>query len=44
MGSPIDIEQKVCESTLWTFDITNTSLISPMTLSLDFQGQILKKL
>ena len=43
MGGPIDMEQKGCESidarpTLWLWTVT-----SPMTLTLDFHGQILKK-
>ena len=38
MGCPIDMEQKGCES------IGCQTVTSPMTLTLDFQGQILKML
>ena len=45
MGGPIDMEQNRCESigcyraTLWLSTVT-----SPMTLTLDFEGQFLKNL
>ena len=42
MGCPIDMEQKGCEPTeCWTHVVTST-LTLPMTLTLNFQCQILK--
>ena len=41
MGGPIDMELKGCESIGCYTHIMN--LTSPMILTLDFQGQILKK-
>ena len=39
MGWPIDMEPKGCEST----HIVTFNIHLPMTLTLDFQGQIVKK-
>ena len=43
MGCPIHMEREGCESTeCWTHVVTST-LTSPMTLTLDFQGQMSEK-
>ena len=44
MGGPIDMERKACESIGCYTHFVTFNVPLPMTLTLDFQGQILKKL
>ena len=43
MEGPIDMERKWCESIGCYTHFVTSAFPSPMTLTLDFQGQILKK-
>ena len=43
MEGPIDMERKGCESIGYYTHFVTLNIPSPMTLTLDFQGQILKK-